>query len=62
MARWSRTRVIPRLADEHPLQKEYILLGWVPVLGAGTDGFVVRAVAQRSGYSDVLKLFFAGAP
>ena len=27
------------------------------MLGAGTDGFVVRAVAQRSGYSDALKLF-----
>ena len=29
----------------------------MPVLGAGTDGFVVRAVAQRSGYSGVPKLF-----
>ena len=27
------------------------------MLGAGTGGFVVRAVAQRSGYSDALKLF-----
>ena len=53
-----RTRVTLRLPDEDPLRKDYFLPECgVPVLGAGTDGFVVRAVAQRSGYSDALKLF-----
>ena len=54
----ARTRVKLRLPDEDPLRKDYFLPECgVPVLGAGTDGFVVRAVAQRSGYSDVLKCF-----
>ena len=52
----ARTRVTLRLPVEDPLRKYYVLPECgVPVLGAGTDGFVVRAVAQRSGYSDALK-------
>ena len=54
----ARTRVKLRLPDEDPRRKDYFLPECgVPVLGAGTDGFVVRAVAQRSGYLDALKLF-----
>ena len=52
----ARTRVKLWLPNGDPLQKDYFLPECgVPVLGAGTDGFVVRAVAQRSGYSDALK-------
>ena len=54
----ARTRVKLRLSDDDPLRKESVLPACgVPVLGAGTDGFVVRAVAQRSSYSDALKFF-----
>ena len=46
-----------RLPKEDPLREDYFLAECgVPVLGAGTDGFVGRAVAQRSGYSDAVKL------
>ncbi len=45
-----------QLPKEDPLRKDYVLPECgVPVLGAGTDGFVVRAIARRSGYSDALK-------
>ena len=58
----ARTRVKLRLPDEGPLRKDYFLpVCGVPVLGAGTDGFVVRAFAQRSSYSDALQCFRGSA-
>ena len=54
----TRTQFKLPVPEADPLRKDYFLPECgVPVLGAGTDGFVVRAVAQRSGYSDALKLF-----
>ena len=50
------TRRSLHLPEEDPLREDYFLPDCrVPVLGAGTDGFVVRAVSLRSGYSDALK-------
>ena len=51
------TRHKLRLPEEDPLREDYHISPDCGVLGAGTDGFVVRATAQRSGYSDALKFF-----
>ena len=44
------------LSDKDPLRQDYFLPDrGVRLLGAGSDGFVVQAVSQRSSYSDALK-------
>ena len=52
----ARSWVKLQLPDGDPLRKDYFLSECnLRLLGAGTDGFVVRAVEQGSGYLGVLK-------
>jgi serine/threonine protein kinase len=51
-----------RLDRDDPLRRDFHLLECgAPVIGAGTDGFILRAVETVSGYSDALKFVRATA-